>query len=518
MSETKSHELFQEPAPSGSPGPTTAQDSDSPSDAGEAPATAKAGNEKPSDIVHALEVEHGIKEKALIRKIDYKLLPALGLLYLLSFLDRSNVGNARIEGMTSDLGISGNEYLTGLTMYFIGYVIFEIPANIVLKRTSPQFWLPTLCVAWGIVATLLGIVHNLAGFLSARFFLGVAEAGYFPAVAYILSMYYKRDERQYRISLFFSAASLAGAFGGILAYGIGRMRGVVWENSWRWIFILEGIATVVIGVAAYFFVQNYPDTAKFFTEPERKFVYARLAADSDATHAEPFTWAAVLSALKDPKCWLYGFGFHTMSLPLYTFSLFLPTIIRDLGYSSWRAQLLTVPVYAFSFATTLTVAIYSERLKQRAIFIAGSSFFAIIGYIMLLANSDPTGRPGLSYAGTFFAAGGIYPATALVLSWPAINVSGQTKRAIGNAMQITIGNCGAILGTQLYRANDGPRFIVGHSFALGYLAANILVCATLRFILKRENTRREQIAKEVKEIGELTDWPGDSDPRWRFQY
>ncbi|KAM0497459.1 hypothetical protein ACHAP9_007809 [Verticillium nonalfalfae] len=476
MSEAKSHELFQEPAPSGSPGPTTAQDSDSPSDAGEAPATAKAGNEKPSDIVHALEIEHGIKEKALIRKIDYKLLPALGLLYLLSFLDRSN----------------------GLTMYFIGYVIFEIPANIVLKRTSPQFWLPTLCVAWGIVATLLGIVHNLAGFLSARFFLGVAEAGYFPAVVYILSMYYKRDERQYRISLFFSAASLAGAFGGILAY--------------------EGIATVVIGVAAYFFVQNYPDTAKFFTEPERKFVYARLAADSDATHAEPFTWAAVLSALKDPKCWLYGFGFHTMSLPLYTFSLFLPTIIRDLGYSSWRAQLLTVPVYAFSFATTLTVAIYSERLKQRAIFIAGSSFFAIIGYIMLLANTDPTGRPGLSYAGTFFAAGGIYPATALVLSWPAINVSGQTKRAIGNAMQITIGNCGAILGTQLYRANDGPRFIVGHSFALGYLAANILVCATLRFILKRENTRREQIAKEVKEIGELTDWPGDSDPRWRFQY
>lgn len=188
------------------------------------------------------------------------------------------------------------------------------------------------------------------------------------------------------------------------------------------------------------------------------------------------------------------------------------------GYSSWRAQLLTVPVYAFSFVTTLAVAIYSERLKQRAIFIAGSSFFAIIGYIMLLANSDPTGRPGLSYAGTFFAAGGIYPATALVLSWPAINVSGQTKRAIGNAMQITIGNCGAILGTQLYRANDGPRFIVGHSFALAYLAANILVCATLRFILKRENTRREQIAKEVKEIGELTDWPGDSDPRWRFQY
>ncbi|KAM0326141.1 hypothetical protein ACHAQA_006735 [Verticillium albo-atrum] len=296
MTDAKNHELFEEPAHSGPPGTAPLRDTDSPSDGAETSATAKTSGEKPSDIVHALEAEHGISEKKLVRKIDYKLLPALGLLYLLSFLDRSN---------------AGNEYLTGLTMYFIGYVLFEIPANIVLKKTSPQFWLPTLCVAWGVVATLLGIVHNLAGFLSARFFLGVAEAGYFPAVVYILSMYYKRDERQYRISLFFSAASLAGAFGGILAY--------------------EGIVTVVIGVAAYFFVQNYPDTAKFFTDTERKFVYARLAADSDATHAEPFTWTAVTSALKDPKCWLYGFGFHTMSLPLYTFSLFLPTIIRDLG-------------------------------------------------------------------------------------------------------------------------------------------------------------------------------------------
>lgn len=127
-------------------------------------------------------------------------------------------------------------------------------------------------------------------------------------------------------------------------------------------------------------------------------------------------------------------------------------------------------------------------------------------------------KPGISYAGTFFAAGGIYPATALVLSWPAINVSGQTKRAVGNAMQITIGNLGAVLGTQLYRANDGPRYIVGHSFALGYLLANVVVCTILWKILKRENKKREGLAEEVQAVGLLSDWPGDSDPRWRFQY
>ena len=199
-------------------------------------------------------------------------------------------------------------------------------------------------------------------------------------------------------------------------------------------------------------------------------------------------------------------------------TLLKPTIIRDLGYTAAVAQLLTIPPYAFAFMSTLSIAIISEKLGQRALFIGGSALFASIGYIILLANTDPTSRPGLSYAGTFFAAGGIYPATALVLSWPAINVSGQTKRAVGNAMQITIGNLGAVLGTQLYRANDGPRFVVGHSFALGYLIANVILCATLRWVLKRENKRKAAVTTEqVQAIGEVDKWPGDSDPRWKFE-
>ncbi|KAK2053051.1 major facilitator superfamily transporter [Colletotrichum caudatum] len=464
------------------------------------PVNDASGADSPSEV----EVgDEGINTKALLRKMDAKLLPAVGVLYLLSFLDRSNVGNARIEGLTDDLHMTGNQYLTGLTLYFIGYVLFEIPCNIILKRTTPRFWLPSLTIAWGIVATLMGIVTNMAGFFVARFFLGVTESGLFPGVVYYFSMWYKRRERQYRISLFFSAASLAGAFGGILA----------WVSDSR-----EGIATVIIAVGAYWFIQNYPDTAKFISEKERRFIRARLAADSDATHNEKFAWGNVMEAIKDPKCWLYGLAFHTMSLPLYTFSLFIPTIIKNLGYTAAVAQLLTIPPYALAFVTTLTVAIYSERTGRRAFFIMGSSTFAAVGYIILLANGDPTGKPGVSYLGTFFAAGGIYPATALVLSWPAINVSGQTKRAVGNAMQITIGNLGAVLGTQLYRSNDGPRYFVGHSLALAYLLANVAVCGILYVVLKRENTRREAVAPEVQAIGDLTDWPGDKDPRWRFQY
>lgn len=441
-----------------------------------------------------------IKEKALLRRLDLKLLPPLCLLYLLSFLDRSNIGNAKIEGLTTELSIGGNQYLDTLTIYFIGYVLFEIPCNIILKKTSPRFWLPTLMFAWGVVATLLGVTQNFAGFMVARFFLGVTESGLFPGITFYLSMWYKREERQYRIALLFSAASLAGAFGGILAFGIGHLS-VGDYHGWRWIFILEGLLTIVVAIGAYFFIFNYPETVKWLSEDEREFIVRRVGKE------ESFNWAAVREAFTDVKCWLYGLAFHTMSLPLYTLSLFLPQIIKDLGYSAANAQLLTVPPYAVATILTVIVAIVSEKAKKRAIFIIGTSSLAIIGYIMLLCGGSA--GPGLSYAGTILAAAGIYPSTAIVLSWPANNVAGQTKRATANALQISIGNLGAVLGTQLYRPSTSPRYYLGHSFAVGYLLANICVVGTLWIVLARENKKKSRLGD-----GKVL---SDRDGRWIFQ-
>ena len=292
------------------------------------------------------------------------------------------------------------------------------------------------------------------------------------------------------------------------------MNGVGGLHGWRWIFILEGILTVLVSLIAYFFVANYPSTAKFLSEKEREAIHARLASNNDATRNEAFTWTNVSFAIRDPKVWLYGLGFHTMSLPLYTLSLFLPTIIKELGYTAAQAQLLTVPPYAVATVLTITVAIASEKLKIRAPFIMGASSLAAIGYIILLSSK----KPGIGYFGTILAAAGIYPATAIVLSWPANNVSGQTKRATANAMQISIGNLGAVLGTQLYRSTDGPRFFLGHSFALGYLCCNVLVVGTLWMVLRKENARRDKGERNDRLIGvDEDEWLGDEDPRWRFQ-
>ncbi|EXJ53955.1 hypothetical protein A1O7_09292 [Cladophialophora yegresii CBS 114405] len=475
--------------------------SNSDSDSGTRAAEPKIANE---------HVPEGINERALVRKLDLTLLPALTLLYLLSFLDRSNVGNARIEGLTTDIHMSGDEYLTGLTLYFIGYVLFEVPCNLVLKVWTPKLWLPTLTFAWGVVATLMGVTQSKAGFYVVRFFLGVTESGLFPGIVFYLSMWYKRNERQFRVALFFSAASLAGAFGGILAFGIAKMRGVGGYNGWRWIFILEGLLTIVVSAASYFFIHNYPDTAKFLSDDEREYIQNRLKLDSDATQHEKLDWANVKKAFTDVKCWLYALGFHSLSLPLYTLSLFLPSIIKSLGYTSATAQLMSIPPYAIAFCLTVTLAILSEKYRIRAPLIFASSSLAILGYILLL--SDP--RPGVSYVGIIFAASGIYPSVALVLSWPANNVSGQTKRAVANAMQISIGNLGAVLGTQLYRTETAPRYFLGHSFALAYMVANLAVVTTLYLVLKRENARRD--AKESGDVDPEGRWLGDEDPRWRF--
>ena len=199
---------------------------------------------------------------------------------------------------------------------------------------------------------------------------------------------------------------------------------------------------------------------------------------------------------------------------LYTLSLFLPTIIKDLGFTAAHAQLLTVPPYAAAFILTISVAIGSERLKLRAPFIMGSSSLAIIGYIILLSAK----KAYVSYIGTIFAAAGIYPATAIVLSWPANNVSGQTKRATANALQISIGNLGAVMGTQLYRPAYAKRYFVGHGVALVYLVGNIIVVGTLWLVLRRENAKRDRGERDARLNGVAEDeWLGDEDPRWRYQ-
>ena len=159
-------------------------------------------------------------------------------MYLLAFLDRTNIANASVFGLQKDLKLTGTQYNTALTMFFVPYIVFEIPSNIILKRLKPHVWLSACMFLFGLVTVCQGLVKNWSGLLATRFFLGLAETGMFPGAFYLIGMWYKRSEAQKRYSFFFGSTSLAGAFGGLLASAIGKMNGMRGYLGWRWIFIL----------------------------------------------------------------------------------------------------------------------------------------------------------------------------------------------------------------------------------------------------------------------------------------
>ena len=232
----------------------------------------------PSDVADA-PFFNPTETKRLLRKIDIRLVPFLALLYLyvqeivsievslstntnnslrLSFLDRTNIGNARLFGIEKELGMEGLDYNIALAVFFPTYVLAEIPSNMMLKRFGAKFWLTTIMVIWSIVVIAMGFVTNFAGLVALRALLGLAEGGLFPGVSYYITTWYQRHECGLRLALFFSAATAAGAFGGLLARGIGEMKGTAGYAGWSWIFIIEGLLTIVVAAFAYWVIIDTP--------------------------------------------------------------------------------------------------------------------------------------------------------------------------------------------------------------------------------------------------------------------
>ncbi|KAJ5648728.1 hypothetical protein N7490_005100 [Penicillium lividum] len=435
--------------------------------------------------------ERAQMDRKLLWKLDLRLLPWLSLLYLASFLDRTNIGNAKIDGLSKSLGMTANQYNATLTIFFVSYSVFEPLTNVLLKRLRPSIFIPSIMIAWGICMTLMGTVHNYAGLMAVRWFLGLSEAGLFPGIGYFLSCWYKREEFGVRMAIFFSAAALAGSFGGLLAAAIAKMDQVGGKAGWAWIFILEGLATIVIGVASFWCVYDFPDRARFLSKDDRARVLRRLALDaqSSAEHEEfkmSYFWASV----KDWKTWTGAIVYMGADGSLYAFSLFVPTIISELvSYSSIRAQLLSVPPYAAAAILTITVGFIADRTRQRGLCNIATAILGIVGFSMLLGCQSA----GARYAGTFLGAMGIYPAIANTISWSSNNIEGVYKRGVSLGFIIGWGNLNGIVSSNIYRQADSPRYYPGHGTVLAYLVVFLFGGSIVQYVLlRRENAKRRR--------------------------
>ncbi|RVX73027.1 hypothetical protein B0A52_02153 [Exophiala mesophila] len=449
-------------------------------------------------------------DRRLLLKIDLWLIPWLCFIYLLSFLDRTNIGNARLVGLENDLLMSGGDFNMTLTIFFISYAVFEPLTNIILKRTTPRYFFTVILFGWGVCMTCMGLVHNYAGLLATRFFLGLMEAGLFPAVTFYLSCWYKRSEIGLRIALFFSAAAIAGSFGGLLAAALARMDGVGGKPGWAWIFIIEGLVTVIASVACYWMIFDWPtDTRSFLKEDDRQRVQRRILADRQASTTETFDRRYVYAALKDWKTYVFAWINAGCLVPVYGFSLFLPTILRGLGHSGTRAQLLSVPPYAVAAVVTVAVGWCADRSHLRGPFNIGCCSIGIVGFCMLLGSANAR----VQYAGTFLAALGIYPTIPNTISWISNNTDGVYKRGIVMGISIGWSNLNGIVSTNVYLSRESPRFWTGHSVLLGYLVLGSLTGSiTMHMLLKAENKKKmagkrdhlveDKTVEEIRIIGD----------------
>lgn len=424
----------------------------------------------------------------LLRKLDIHLIPFLALLYLLCFLDRTNVGNARLVGLEEDLGMKGLDYNFSLSVFFPFYVIAEIPSNIMMKRLRPSIWLTTIIVSWGLIMICMGLVKNLSGLMVCRAFLGFAEGGLFPGVSYFITMWYRRHECGFRIALFFSAATAAGAFGGLISRGISEMDGFGNMAGWSWIFILEGLLSLVVGGLSHIFINDYPATAKFLSTYERDEVNRRLLDDDGLS--DEFHIKFLYQALRDKKIWVMMFITIGIFTPMYSISLFLPTIITQFGYSANKSQLLTVPPYLAACLCTILGNYAADKFRQRGLFLLGFEVVAVIGFLMLVTND----MPHVQYLGFFFAASGIYPLVPLITTWTSNNIGGSLKRGVGIAMQVGFGNLGGVIAGFVYLSKDQPRFVTGHVILISSVSMSFVLTLSMTIFYRRENARRDAIS------------------------
>lgn len=227
-----------------------------------------------------------------------------------------NIGNARLYHMEEDLGLHDNQFQVAVSILFVTYILFEVPSNLVLKKFTPARWIAFITTAWGIIATLTGLVHNYPSLVACRLLLGAVEAGLFPGLNVYLTFFYTKHELALRVGYLFVSAAIAGGLGGLLAFGIGHMDGVAGLHGWRWIMIIEGLPTIVIGVIAFFALPNDAQSAYFLNEREKEMMVARQTAEyGNTASAQEFSKHDMMKAFKDWKVWLFcvaQFGSDTM--------------------------------------------------------------------------------------------------------------------------------------------------------------------------------------------------------------
>ncbi|KAK8021843.1 hypothetical protein PG990_006981 [Apiospora arundinis] len=451
-------------------------------------------------VAHSMSPEEGqslSKQEAtkLIRKIDFHVLPMLFVIYVVAFLDRGNISNALTMSMPEQLGLTGQQPNIALAIFFVPYIVFEIPSNVLMKKLRPHLWLSLCTIGFGIVMLAQGFIQNYSGLLATRFLLGFFEAGIFPGSFYLISYWYRQEESQKRFTLYFSSVILASAFSGLLASAIAKLDGVRGLSNWRWIFILEGILTAVVGIASFFIVSDFPNEAKWLSERERQYVLERTDANHTAAAGAAVTRLDLINFFKDPKNYLGPIMYFSCVVPVYSFAYFTPTIVKTLGYSVVQTQLHSVPPFAAALGLCLVLAYLSDRTGNHLFFVQFSATILITGLAILMTTH---GNFSAQYAGICLVCMGAFSAAPSVICWYIMNLEGHKNRSIGSGWMISVGNTGGILAPFVFLPAFAPQYRPGYSTCMGVAVLGMSATvgyATLIQIQRRNRSHNDGAGK-----------------------
>ncbi|CAM1508741.1 Fc.00g055890.m01.CDS01 [Cosmosporella sp. VM-42] len=414
--------------------------------------------------------------RRLTRKIDLRLVPLCAFAYLLNYLDRSNIGNGKIlnqetgDSLLQQTKMNSAQYSIVLTVFGIAYTVFDVPANWIMKRyVRPSHWLALLMLLWGCLTIGFAWIQNFTTVVVLRFFIGVFEAGFFPGIVYLITFWYTPNQRSLRIAFVLASATLAGAFGGCIGYGVGFLNDHAGLEGFRWLFIIEGLMTIVAVPLVLRFLPNWPAVAEWLDDDEKRCITAQLEGEGSGFTRERASRREILETCFAPPMSAKGCKLSN-TIVLNSLAYFTPTIVANLGYKSITAQLMTVPPWVLGYVVSLGLAYSADRFNSRGLHIAGATFLSGVGF--LTCTLLPADAYAKRYGCLYLIACGAFPSASPMVGWVTCNV--PSRRTIGLAAAINNGTVGiaSIISVWIWPAKDAAR---------GFPTGNI-VCSVASFL------------------------------------
>jgi sugar phosphate permease len=380
------------------------------------------------------------------RKVSWRIIPFLFLCYVFAYVDRVNVGFAKLQ-MQQDLRISDAVYGTGAGIFFIGYFFFEIPCNIALQKIGARYWLGPIIIVWGLVSASTMFVKSEFGFYLVRFLLGVVESGFFPGVILYLTFWYTKRYRAKMVALFMTAIPLSGVIGGPISGGLlNKMSAVGGLRGWQWLFLLEGIPSVLAGFATLYFLPDGPLKAKWLSPDERSFLQAQLEEEDREKRASSHSRHSLGDAFRSGKVWALCFIYFGFVMGNYGLSFFLPQVLKDtISKDPFTIGLLTMIPWGAAAIAMVAVGHHSDKTGERCWHVAITGFIGAVAF-SISAIPGVSGIAGL--AALTVATAGIAAAYTTFWALPSMFVTG-TAASAGIAWINSVGNLGGYVSPAL---------------------------------------------------------------------